>query len=167
MSLNEIQNSQLVIIDANIFIYANQRASLQCVDLIEKCAKGEISGVLPVHILAEIVHILMLSEARELGFIKSNNPAKQLSENPEKIKYLKKYKIVIKDLLSIGLRLESLLREDFLTAMRIQSEYGLLTNDALFIAVAERLSISSVVSADKCFKNISNVQLFSPDDIAS
>ena len=79
----------------------------------------------------------------------------------------KKYKIVIKDLLSIGLRLESLLREDFLTAMRIQSEYGLLTNDALFIAVAERLRISSVVSADKCFKNISNVQLFSPDDIAS
>lgn len=44
-------------------------------------------------------------------------------------------------------------------------EFGLLTNDALLLAVADRLKIYSVASADKIFSSAPNFRLFSPDDL--
>jgi len=165
MNLLQIPNGLPVIIDANIFVYANQRVSGQCIKLLEKCAKNELFGVLPVHILAEVMHVLMLAEAKDLGIIKGANPARQLSENPNKIKALYRYESLIRDLLAIGFKLETLQREDFLTAMNLQREHGLLTNDALFLAIAFRLRITSVISSDSVFKNIKGIMHYSPDDL--
>jgi len=165
MNLLQIPQQQPVIIDTNIFVYAAQRDSKQCIKLLEKCANDEMFGILPTHILAELTHVLMLAEARDIGLIKGSSPAKQLAENPGKIKALNRYEVLIRDLLSIGLKLESLQREDFLTAMSLQRQYGLLTNDALFLAIATRLRVAAVVSADSIFKNIQGIFLYSPDDI--
>lgn len=165
MNLLQIPQQQPVIIDTNIFVYAAQRDSKQCIKLLEKCANDEMFGILPTHILAEVTHVLMLAEARDIGLIKGSSPAKQLAENPGKIKALNRYEVLIRDLLSIGLKLESLQREDFLTAMSLQRQYGLLTNDALFLAIATRLRVTAVVSADSIFKNIQGIFLYSPDDI--
>jgi predicted nucleic acid-binding protein len=49
--------------------------------------------------------------------------------------------------------------------MSLQRQYGLLTNDALFLAVAIRLRVTAVISADSVFKNIQGIFLYSPDDI--
>ncbi len=165
MNLLQIPHNQTVIIDTNIFVYANQRSSEQCIKLLQKCASDEIFGIIPVHILAELTHVLMLAEARDLGLINGANPAKQLSDAPQKVKALNRYEELIRDLLSIGLQLETLQREDFLTAMSIQRKYGLLTNDALFLAVAQRLRVTSIISADKNFRDIQSTILYSPDDL--
>ncbi len=165
MNLLKIPVEQPVIIDANILIYANQKASIQCVKLLERCANNEVFGILPTHILAEVMHVLMLAEARDVGLIKGSNPAKQLSENPQIVKSLNRYESLLRDLLAIGLQLEPLQREDFITAMSLQRQYGLLTNDALFLAIATRLRITAVVSADSIFKNIQGIIHYSPDDL--
>ncbi len=49
--------------------------------------------------------------------------------------------------------------------MRIQREFGLMTNDALFIAVAERLRVKSIASADKGLSKVSGFLIYSPDDV--
>jgi len=165
MNLLQIPQQQPVIIDTNIFVYAAQRSSLQCIKLLEKCANEELFGIIPTHILAELTHVLMLAEAKDLGLIKDSNPAKQLSEDSNKIKSLNRYESLIRDLLSIGLRLESLQREDFITAVSLQRQHGLLTNDALFLAIATRLRVAAVVSADFNFKNIPRIINYSPDDV--
>ncbi len=165
MNLNQIPDNTPLIIDANIFIYANIKQSVQCANLLERCSKSQIYGILPVNILAEVMHIFMISEARQLEMIKKSNPAKQLSSKPDKVKVLYKYEIFIKEIFAIGLQLESLLKEDFLTAMRIQHQYGLLTNDALFLAVSDRLRIESVVTADKIFTTVPGLKVYSPDDL--
>jgi predicted nucleic acid-binding protein len=165
MNLLQIPQKQTVIIDTNIFVYAAQRISVQCIKLLEKCAKDELYGIIPVHILTELTHVLMLAEARDLGLIRGQNPAKQLLENPNKVKVLNRYESLIRDLLSIGLTIESLQREDFLTTMSLQRQYGLLTNDALFLAVATRLRVTAVISADSIFKSITGITHYFPDDL--
>lgn len=165
MNLSRIPSKQTIIIDTNIFIYANQRSSNQCVKLLEKCAKDELHGIVPTNILAEVMHVLMLVEARDIGLIKGSNPAKKLSEQPQKVKALTRYESLIRDLLAIGIKLESLQREDFLTAMNLQRQYGLLTNDALFLAVAMRLRVTAIVSADMVFKDIQGIIHYLPDDL--
>lgn len=165
MNLLRIPSDQLVLIDANIFIYANQQSSVQCVKLLERCANNEVIGVLTTHILAEVMHVLLLGEAKDLGMIKAGNPAKQLSEKPQLVKALNRYESLVRDLLTFGLQLEPLQREDFITAISIQRQYGLMTNDALFMAVATRLRINAIASADRVFSNVQGIIHYSPDDL--
>lgn len=165
MNLELIQRGDTIIIDANILIYAIQQESTQCKRLLIQCAGDEINGVLPLHILAEVIHVLMISEARDNGWIQNSKQVKQLSEKPDRIKSLFRYESLIKDLLAINLNLVSLQQEDFITGMRIQREFGLMTNDALLIAIAERLRIKSIASADKALASVRGMILYSPDDI--
>jgi predicted nucleic acid-binding protein len=165
MSLLKIPKEHRVLIDTNIFIYASQRSSLQCVNLLERCANNEIFGIIPAHILAEVMHVLMLAEARDIGLIKDSNPARQLINNCQLVKSLSRYEGLIRDLLAIGLQLEPLQREDFLTALSLQRKYGMLTNDALFLAVALRLRVTSIVSADSVFSQVQEVDHYFPDDL--
>jgi predicted nucleic acid-binding protein len=167
MTLSEVPSGKRIIIDANIFIYANQKASLECLNLLTRCSENDLTGIVPVHILAEVMHVLMLAEAKDLGLITGSNPAKQLALNPEKVKALHRYESLTRDLLAMGLRLEPLQREDFLTAIGLQHKYGLLTNDALFLAVAFRLRITSIASADLAFSKIPEIEFYYPGDIHS
>jgi len=165
MNLDALQKGSDVIIDANIFIYAMRQQSQQCKRLLLRCANNEVNGVLPAYVLAEIMHKLMISEARDNDWIHGSNPAKQLSEKPDIVKKLFRYENLIKDLLAINLNIVSLEQGDFLTAMRIQRETGLLTNDALLVAIAERLRIEAIASADKGFEKVRGKILYVPEDV--
>ena len=165
MNLNKIPSGEITVIDANIVLYAMQRSSQQCKRVLSRCAEEDITGVLPLHILAEIMHQLMIAEARDNGWIHGPNPARQLGEQPDRVRGLVRYEGIVRDILAIGLRLESLQREDFLTAMSIQRQAGLRTNDALLVAVAQRLRANSVTSADQSFAKVQRLLTYTPDDI--
>ncbi len=165
MNLNNIPVDELVVIDANIILYAAQQLSPQCKRLLYRCADNDVKGVLPAHILAEIMHQLMIAEARDNGWIQGTNPAKQLTRNPDIVKKLFRYEEVLRDILAIGLQIEPLQSEDFITALDIQHRFGLLTNDALLVAVARRLRTKSIVSADKIFSQVQGFLVYAPDDL--
>jgi len=49
--------------------------------------------------------------------------------------------------------------------MRIQREAGLLTNDALLLAIARRLNCGSVASADKTIVAAPGFTVYRPSDV--
>jgi predicted nucleic acid-binding protein len=165
VNLDQIKSGTKLLLDANIFLYAIQNASRQCRNLLERCARNEISGILPLHILAEVAHQLMLAEARDNAWIRGSNPARQLGQNPDRVRQLTRYEGLVRDILAVGLTLEPLTPEDFLSAMDISRQFGLLTNDALLAAIGQRLRVDSVASADRQFGRIQGLELYSPDDI--
>lgn len=165
MTLAQVPKGDILLIDANIFIYAALGKSRQCERLVERCAAGEVFATITSHILAEVTHRLMMAEARENGWIGRSNPARNLAEQPERIKTLSRYENSVKSLLAMGMRFEPVEKGDFIAALRVQREWGLLTNDALFIAVAERLRIQAIASADKTFAQVRGLILYSPDDL--
>ncbi len=165
MNVDDIPPGETILIDANIFLYAIQRLSDQCESLLCRCADDKVKGVLPGHILAEVMHLLMLAEARDNDWIHGKNPAKQLMRNPATIKKLFRYEEMIRDILAIGLQIEPVCKDDFLTALAMQNRFGLLTNDALLFSVGERLRIKSVVSADKIFSQVQGFKVYAPDDL--
>ena len=167
MNLTTIEPSDNLILDANILLYAIQRKSIQCVELIDRIAAGEINCFASTHILAEVLHVLMLEEARNSGSLTGGNPARKLSENPGIVRSLYQYEFVFEDLLNIGLNIVEVTKSDLLDSLNIQRQYGLLTNDSLIIAVAKRLGITKLVSADNSFTRVRNIKLYSPDDLVS
>jgi predicted nucleic acid-binding protein len=165
MNLHSLDPSKSIILDANILLYGIQRKSAQCVELIGRIGDGELNCHITSHILAEVMHVLMIEEARSIGEITGGNPAKKLSEKPGLVSSLYLYESVFEDILNLGMNIEVIEKQDLTEALAVQRKYGLLTNDSLIIAVAKRLRITSLVSADKVFGKVKSITLYSPDDI--
>jgi predicted nucleic acid-binding protein len=166
-NLNQIKNDDIILLDANICLYAIRQKSTQCEQLLSRCAIGEVTGIMHCHILAEIMHQLMIAEARDYQWIKGSNPAKQLAGLPDRVRALRRYEELIRDILGMGLQIEPVVHEDFITSMEVQRQAGLLTNDALLVAVGERLRVTSIVSADQAFSRAPGIVLYSPSDLES
>lgn len=165
MNLNAISKSEYVLLDANIFLYGVLHKSDQCVRLLRRCAEHEVNGIVGFQHFAELMHRLMMVEARDNGWISGRNPTRSLSERPERVRALTRYADGMRGLLASGFIFKPPLKEDFLAALNIQRQYGLLTNDALFISIAERLRIQAVASADKACERVRGIILYSPDDL--
>jgi predicted nucleic acid-binding protein len=165
MNLRQIPKSDVVLVDANIILYAARGVSTQCEQLLTRCSERDISCIIPSAQFAEVMHRLLVAEARDNGWVGGSNPTKQLSERPERIRSLFRYEQQLRNLLGAGLVLEPIIREDFVTAISLQRQFGLMTNDALLAACAGRLGIQSLASADKTFSQVRGVILYSPDDL--
>jgi predicted nucleic acid-binding protein len=166
MRLAEIRAGEWVVIDTNILVYINQGRSRECLEFLGRCASGELRGVVPVPMVAELVHALMLIEARENNWIERANPSRALSERPDLVPRLSRYETQMREFFGIGLRVEPATSADVLEAMRIQREAGLLTNDALLLAAARRLNIEAVASADRAIARAPGFAVYAPGDVS-
>ena len=166
MNLDDINNGSLCVIDTNVLLYAEQGVSAQAQRLIRRCYKGELTGTLPQTVWQELTHKLMLAEAMMLGKISGNNPARRLSAKPDVIRDLSLYRTKVKALLDLGLGFEPCTLPDLIeTAFQMQEKYGLLTNDAVVLAVALRLKADALVSNDKAFRSVAELPVHYPTDL--
>ncbi len=165
MTLDEIRNRTRVLIDANVLIYGIRRSSLQCRALLARCDSGALEGIITTTILAEFSHRRMVEEAKFKGLVGSN-PARALSENRSLLRSLSAYADEVRDLLGGGLLVEQVMPEDFHLALEFQQKFALLTNDSLNLAVARRLGVSELATADKGFDSAQGFIVYKPNDIA-
>jgi predicted nucleic acid-binding protein len=166
MRLAEIRAGEWVVIDTNILVYTNQGRSRECLEFLGRCAAGELRGIVPVPMVAELVHALMLIEARENNWIERANPSRALSERPDLVRRLSRYETQMREFFGIGLRIEPATSADIVEAVRIQREIGLLTNDALLLAVARRLNVEAVASADRAIARAPGFAVYAPGDVS-
>lgn len=165
MNLRDIVNSTTVLIDTNVLLYARNHRSPQCRELLLRCEQGAVNGVLTLPTLAEFSHRCMIQEAQSNGLVGSN-PARALSERPELVRQLKAYAESVRDLLDSALVVAESHAQDFLVALELQTQHGLLTNDSLNLAIARRHGIKDIATADKSFDNVQGIIIYKPEDIS-
>jgi predicted nucleic acid-binding protein len=166
MSLAGIAAGRTVLIDTNILLYHAQGASTEASAFLERCASGEITGLLTSVILAEFGHRRMILEAAAAGLVTSN-PARTLAQKPHLIRTLSAQAEAVRNLLDSALIFETLQKEDFVLALELQREHALLTNDSLNLAVARRLAIRDLATADHHFDQVPDVSVHRPDDLTA
>ena len=81
------------------------------------------------------------------------------------VRQLSVYAEDVRDLIDGGLIIEPVRPEDFLVALEIQEQHGLLTNDSLNLAVAKRLGIREIATADKAFDSVQGAIVYKPEDL--
>jgi len=166
INLDDIQSGSLCVIDTNVLLYAEQSVSDQAQRLIRRCAQGELSGVLPQTVWQELTHKLMLAEAMMKGLIAEGKPAARLAAKPDIIRGLSLYRAKVNALVDLGLGFVACTLDDLTkTAFKMQEKYGLLTNDAVVLAVAIRLKADVLVSSDKAFHGVTEVKVHYPTDL--
>ena len=166
MNLDDIPTGSLCVVDTNVLLYAEQGVSSQAQRLIRRCASGELKGVLPQTVWQELTHKLMLAEAMMRGLTSGGNPAAKLAAKPDAIRGLTLYRAKVQSLLELGFGFEPCQLGDLTDRVfALQQQYGLLTNDAMVLAVALRLKANALVSSDKAFRDIKEPDVYAPTDL--
>lgn len=166
MNLDDIRSGSLCVVDTNILIYAEQGLSAQAQRLIERCSKGEVLITLPQTVWHEFTHKLMLAEALVKGLISGGNLAAKLATKPDAVRKLVLYRAKVRALFDLGVGFEPCIRKDLTeSGFGLQERYGLLTNDAMVLAVALRLKADVLVSTDQAFREVREIPLHAPTDL--
>lgn len=102
------------------------------------------------------------------GVVTGGNFAARLAGKPNSVRGLSLNRAKVRALVELGLRFEHCALGDLLqAAFELQKRYGLLTNDAVVLAVALRLEADCLVSSDKAFRQITDIAVFSPSDLGT
>jgi predicted nucleic acid-binding protein len=165
MNLTDIRKGSRVLLDSNILLYAAARHSRECVALIERIANGVVEACLTTVTVAEVCHRWMMEECRAQGIVLGGNPARALSEKRQVITQLTNYYSLTMAVLNGRFEIRSVEPRDFLLALQLQRRWGLLTNDSLQLAVAERMGLTEIATADKSFDAVQGLIVYKPGDV--
>ncbi len=167
MKLDSLPDGSPVFIDANIFIYHFTAASPSCCQFLSRCASGVLHGITSLPVLLEVAHRLMIIEAQQKQLVRGPNPGAKLARAPAIVKKLHFYEEWTLAIPRMGIEVEEVTFQDLVATMGVRQKTGLLTLDALILAVMTRLRIPNLASADQGFAGIEGVKLFSPEDLRS
>jgi len=166
MNLDDIPTGSLCVVDTNVLIYAEQGISVQAQRLLERCAKGELSVTLPQSVWQELTHKLMLAEAMMKGVVSGSGLAAKLAAKHDAVSKLSIYQASVLALMLLCVGFDPCTRAVLTdTVFSVQSRYGLLTNDAMVVAVALRLNADALVSSDRAFERVQEIRLHAPNDL--
>ena len=85
---------------------------------------------------------------------------------PDAIRGLTLYHAKVQSLLELGFGFEPCQLGDLTDRVfGLQQQYGLLTNDAMVLAVAIRLKADALVSGDKAFCDVKEPDVYAPTDL--
>lgn len=165
MTFNSLKKGDIIFIDANIFIYNFGAQSVECKELLLRCAKGDLTGYTLTSVLLEVLHRLMIAEAIERGYITDKSPLKKLRENPEIIKKLTTYIQNVEKIGEMNINVVSLTHELIKKSAKIRQSEGLLTNDSIIVAAIKDLGLSNLGTNDSDFDDIKWLNIFKPSDL--
>ena len=160
MSVNDIPSGTLVGIDANVFIRHFTLGSAESTLLLKRVEAGEIVGVTTTPTLHEVLHRLMVFEARESGAISGNNPALRLRRKQKVVRKLNRYHADTAAILGMGVRLLPPLADTLHASHRFRTEYGLLVNDSLLAATLVANGVGVLVTADRDFLRVKELDVY-------
>ena len=166
MSLDDIPAGSLCVIDTNVLLYAEQGASEQAQRLLRRCSKGDLVGASPQTVWQELTRKLMLAEAMMKRGTSGGNPGACPVGQPGVVRTLTLYQKKVRALVELGLRFEPCEQADLLqSGFDLQKRYGLLTNDAVTLAVAVRLKADCLVASDLRFRFVEEIDVLAPSDL--
>ena len=165
MSLSNISSGSSVFIDANIFIYAfapdPQFGSL-CEQLLERIELQDLQGYTSSQVLSDVAHRLMTLEAcTNFGWPYAGIAAK-LQRNPAEIQKLTRFRQAVGSVSVIGVEVLPVFARHVESAAAISQQHGLLSNDALVLAMMHEHGLSQLASHDTDFDRVPGITRFAP-----
>lgn len=139
MILADLPNGATVFVDANVLIYyfmPHPQFGQACTEFMDRVERGEIIAHSSTHIAGEIAHRLMTVEAIDPFAWPLAGIAARLRRHAVEVQSLTRFRDAIDDLLQSPVQIRSVVPALVAEAAVISQQTGLLTNDALVVAVS-------------------------------
>ena len=165
MTFREIAPSAHLYIDANIFVYYFGRLSNECVELIRRCQRGEVEAYTGTHVLLEVAHRLMMTEAVDKGLVTPGNVPSKLRRRPELASQLDEHSEAVQHILDMGVEILQVDAEILEISANLRAQTGFLVNDSISLAMMRRHDISAIATNDRDFQRVNWLEVRLPRDL--
>jgi len=166
MNFARLSVGDRVFVDANPFVYhfvSGTKYSAACTTLLERIERQELSAWTSSNVLAEVTHRLMTIEACATWGWPQTSVAARLRAHPTEICRLTQYQRAMAQLDLISLQVLAVDAAHVADAVQISAHDGLLTNDAIIVALMRRQGLTGLASNDADFDRVAGIVRYAPE----
>jgi predicted nucleic acid-binding protein len=164
MTFADLAAGESVVLDANPLVYhfaPDPVLGQFCSQLLARVTNQEIRAFTSTHVLSEVAHHLMtLEAAQQFGW--TSKVVQHLKQQPTKIQKLSKFRQSIFDVAQLPIQVLTVLPTWIAVAAGLSQQHGLLSNDALIVAVMQAHGLSNLASNDADFDRVPGLARYSP-----
>jgi predicted nucleic acid-binding protein len=165
MNFADIPSGDSVFLDANVFVYAfadEPTFGDPCVELLERAELGDVQGYISAALLSDVAHRLMALEACETFGWSYAGIGQRLRNHPAEIQKLQRFRVALDDIVGIGIHTLPVTHQHVLLAGDLSRQHGLLSGDALIVALMQGHGVSKLASNDGDFDRVPGIIRFTP-----
>ena len=163
--LTTIPDGVVCYLDATIFYYHLVDVpplSNDCSDLLARIEQGHVQSVTSSVALAEATHKVMLAEVVQRHGMDHRGLIARLKRHPDLLDGLTNHAQVAATVRSLRLPVEAITLELLARGADVSSQKRLLTNDALTLAVMEKLGVTILATNDDDFDAVEGITVYKP-----
>lgn len=165
MTFANIQSGAAIFIDANIWVYhltGQPGLGASCAELLKRIEQQDISGFTSTHILTEVAHRLMLIEASTAFGWPLPGTLKRLQQHPNELQKLVQFRLALEDILRTSVQILAIAPRLLVSAAAVSQQTGLLSNDALLVAIMQANGLTDLASHDVDFDRVPAITRYAP-----
>jgi predicted nucleic acid-binding protein len=165
MTFDDIPSGRLLFVDANTLVYhfaAEPVLGPPCQRLLDRINGGDVRGFISTDVLSDVAHRLMSQEAiRRFGWPLAGI-AQRLRSHPSHVQQLSDFRAAIDEVLQSGIHVLSIPPPLVATAAAVSQQFGLLSGDALIVAVMHEHGLVNLASHDSDFDRVPGLTRYAP-----
>ena len=161
----DLPNHCEVFVDANIFVYHFCGPTIftdSCMQFLQRVEEGGLSAFTSTLVLAETLHRMMIIEAATKLQIEPKIAVHHLKTHPNDAKKLEEHLSAPDRIRNMGVRILPTDFDDIVKSAEIKTTCGLLTNDAITIALMKRHQLRNIATNDPDFERVSDLTVWKP-----
>jgi predicted nucleic acid-binding protein len=165
MTFADLPAGAHVFTDANSLIYhfsPHPALGPACSQFVVAVENQTLSGYTSTHVIGEVAHALMVVEAVSLPGWSLSNVPKRLKKQGPIIQQLTLFEAAVATLLQSRFQVLTISANLLQKSTSISRQYGLLTNDALIVAIMQEHGLTALASHDDDFDRVPWITRYGP-----
>ena len=165
MTFADIPPGASVFVDANTLVYhflPEPRLGAACADLLERFWRQELVGFTSAHVLSNVAHRIMTLEAIERFGWPTSGIAQRLQRHADEVRQLTRFRQAIDEVAAFGIQVLPITATQVSAAAAISQQHGLLSGDALVVAVMREHGLVCLASHDADFDRVPGLTRYAP-----
>jgi predicted nucleic acid-binding protein len=165
MTFQDLVAGDAVFIDANTFVYyfaPDPKWSGPCGQLLQRIQNQQLLGHTSAAILSELAHRLMTIEARARHPWTSGKLLHRLKQNSHIVQTLTNSEASVASIVGSRIHVFPVDSALVVAATALSRQTGLLTNDALTLAVMQAHGLTKLASNDPDFDRVAGITRYAP-----
>jgi predicted nucleic acid-binding protein len=164
MILTDLVDGESVFLDANILVYhfaPHPQYGKACHDLIQRVENQALLGYTSTAVLSEMAHHLMTFEASAV-FGWTSKVVQRLRQDPSAVMQLSRFHQSLVEVPKLGIRTLTIPETLVAAAAMLSRQTGLLSNDALIVALMQANGLNRLASGDADFDTVPGLTRYAP-----
>jgi predicted nucleic acid-binding protein len=165
MTLDQVPAGAHVFVDSNILVYHFQPHpgfGPLCHRFLERIERQDIAGSTSANLLGEVAHRLMVIEAGALPGWSGGKVLNRLKHQPGVVKQLTLFQTAVEAVLQSKIQVLPLPPVLMSTAAALSRQHGLLTTDAILLALMQAHGLTHLASHDAHFDSVPGITRYAP-----